>query len=240
MKRILTPVLCVAALCVLSCALALHVYASHDAPPQASETLPSDVHPNTLSRMPAVTPDDLTTPEDKQAYDHLVAAEPRFGKPSDGPLGGTGTRLHIPVVADAYRTALNNLREKNGVDEKYIELATMVACRESNNELEWLSHQGRATKLNSPEVIELIRNKQDPKSAGEKEKVIILFGREMTHDPKVSSKTFADMERLFGTRGTLAIALTMGYYENNASLFRAYDQHIAVGAKHPFPDVAEQ
>lgn len=204
---------------------------------QSVEKLPADIHSETLSRMPQAHKDEFTTDEDKQAYDHLISVEPRFGKPANGALGGTGTRLHLPVVADAYRTAWNDLRDKSGVEQKYMELATIVACRETNLELEWVAHQDITAKLNSPAVVEIVRNKQEPKGLEDKQRIIIQFGREMFEQPKVSSATFASMEKQFGQRGTLAIALMMGYYANNAFLFRAYDQRLDVGKKHPFPDV---
>jgi hypothetical protein len=204
---------------------------------QTAEKLPPDVHPDTLSRMAQTHREDLATDEEKAAYDHLIGIEPNFAKPVHAPLGGTGTRLMIPVVADAYRAAWNNLRSKNGVDQKYIELATMVACRESNGELEWVAHEDPAVKLNSRELIELIRNNQSVKGQGEKEEAIVEFGRQMSRGPRVTSKAFADMERLFGKKGTLDLILLMGYYENNALLLRAYDQHIDPSKKRPFPDV---
>jgi 4-carboxymuconolactone decarboxylase len=204
---------------------------------QMAGKLPPDIHPETLSRMPQAHRDEFTSDEDKQAYDHLISVESRFGKPSNGALGGTGTRLHLPVVADAYRTAWNNLRDKSGVEQKYMELATIVACRETNLDLEWVAHQDITAKLNSPEVVEIVRNKKDPKGLEEKQRIIIEFGREMFERPKVSSATFANMEKSFGQRGTLAIALMMGYYANNAFLFRAYDQRMDPGKENPFPDV---
>ena len=75
----------------------------------------------------------------------------------------------------------------------------------------------------------------------EKDQVLIEYGREIFEQPKVSSKTFADMERLFGRRGTLAMTLIMAHYTDNSILYRAYDQQIApveFGAgSRPFPDV---
>jgi hypothetical protein len=204
---------------------------------QTTAKLPPDIRPETLTRMPQATRDEFTAEEDREAFDHLVAAEPRFAKPSKGAMGGTGTRLHIPVVADAYRIALNHLREKCGLDLKYQELAVLVASRESNNEYEWSAHEKLSAKVLPRDIVEIVRNKQDAKGLGEKEETIIRFGREMHRDIRVSSKTFADMERLFGRRGTLAIALIMGYYENNALLFRAYDQRLNPSDKRPFPDV---
>lgn len=71
--------------------------------------------------------------------------------------------------------------------------------------------------------MEIVRNQQDTKGLEEKEALIIQFGRELFHQPKVSSKTFAGMERNFGKKGTLGITLTMGHYVSNALLMRAYD-----------------
>jgi hypothetical protein len=203
----------------------------------SAEKLPADVHPETLSRMPQATRDEFTSDEERQAFDHLVAAEPRYGRPSNGVLAATGTRLHIPVVADAYRTALHNLQQQNGLEQKYVELATIVASRESNGEEPWLSHEGAAVMLTSRAVVEIVRNKQDAKGLDEKEQAVIQLGREMFRGPKVSSKTFANMERLFGRKGTLAITLLMAHYETNTLLYRVYDQHLAPGTKRPFPDV---
>ena len=204
---------------------------------QAAEKLPPDVRPETLSRMPQAKRDQFTADEDKQAYDHLVGAEPRYAQPSNGALAATGTRLHIPVVADAYRTALQYLRSKSGVDPKYQELAVMVASREVDGEEPWNSHEEGAVKLNSRKLIEIIRNKQEAKGFGEREDTIIQFGREMFRQSRVSSQTFAHMEQLFGRKGTLAIVLLMGHYAENALLYRAYDQHMDAGLKRPFPDV---
>jgi carboxymuconolactone decarboxylase family protein len=215
---------------------------------QRAEKLPADVHPETLSRMPQATRDEFTTEEDRQAYDELVAAEPNFGKPINRSnpelvngtpqMGATGTRLHIPIVSRAYRTALSHLREKSGLEQRYRELAIMTANRESENEYEWDAHELTALKAGVPrEAIEIIRYKRDTKGLEEKDQAIIQFGREMLRGPKVSSKTFAQMERLFGRRGTLAITLFMIYYQDNALLFRAYDQRLDPGLKRPFPDV---
>jgi hypothetical protein len=202
-----------------------------------AEKLPADIHPETMSRVTQATRDELTSDEDKQAFDHLISVEPRFGKPISGAIGGTGTRLHLPVVADSYRTAWNYMRDKSGVDRKYMELATLVACRETDLELEWVAHEGPTAQLNSPAIVEIIRNRQGLKGLEDKQQAIIQFGREMFEQERVSSATFAQMQNLFGQRGTLGIALMMGYYANNAFLFRAYDQRLDPGKKRPFPDV---
>lgn len=130
----------------------------------------------------------------------------------------------------------NMLTKQCSVEPKYFEMTVLVATRESNNEVEWNDHEAIGIKLLTPEVVEIVRNKQDPKGLEEKEALIMQFGRELFHKPKVSSKTFADMERNFGRQGTLGISLVMGYYTASALLMHAYDQHTEPAGKRAFPD----
>lgn len=192
--------------------------------------LPPDIDPNTLSRMPRAKRDQFTAEDELKAYDQIAAMEPRFGATS-GAIGGTLTRIQLPTVALLYRDTLNELHAKSGVEKKYLELTIIVASRESNNATEWVAH----AKNVPPSLVEIVRNRKDVSGLDEKDATLIRFAREMAHDPKVSSKTFADMERLFGRRSTLAVALINSYYEASAMLFRAYDQQLNPGVPYPFP-----
>src|SRR5882672_6125702 len=93
----------------LACSRGAFAQQTPTSPPSA-EKFPPDIHSETMNRMPAATKDELTTDEEKQAYDRLVAVEPRFAKPQSG---GTGVRLHAPVVAETLRNAYNWLRERS-------------------------------------------------------------------------------------------------------------------------------
>jgi hypothetical protein len=202
------------------------------------DKLPPDVHPETFARIGWPTRDEFTTPEDLAAYDRAVAAAPQYAKPANGMIEGNGIRLHIPIVHIAYRDTVQNLNQKNGLDPHYSQLATLIGCRENNEELDWLNHEKQSAGKTLPrEVIEVVRNNKDTKGLDEKDQVLIEFGREIFRQPKVSSKTYADMERLFGKRGTLAMTLLMAHYTDDAILYRVYDQHLLPGTKRPFPDV---
>lgn len=206
-------------------------------PAAADDSVPPDVHPDTRARMGLATRSELTSPEDLAAWDHLLAMEPGFAHRENRAMGGTSIRMHIPVVADAYRTAWNDLLHKNDVDPKYMDLAILVACRETSVELEWVAHEKEVAKLDSPEIVEMLRYNREPKGLDEKQDAIVHFGREMFRNTKVSSATFERMQKDFGPRQTLAITLMMGYYANNAFLFRAYDQRLDKGTPRPFPDI---
>ncbi len=208
-------------------------------PSAQNVNLPPDVHPDTLSRMPRAHRDQFATDEEKQAFDRVAALSATVTA-TQGVMGPTGTRAQIPELAESYRLMFGMLQKKCGVEQKYFEEAALVATRESNNEVEWNDHEANGVKFLGADVVELIRNKQDPKGIDEKEALIIVFGRELFRQPfnRVSSKTFAQMEQTFGRQGTLGISLVMGYYTANALLMHAYDQHTDPARKRPFPDVA--
>jgi 4-carboxymuconolactone decarboxylase len=202
----------------------------------SAQNLPPDIHLESLSRMPRPKEADFATDAERQAFDRVADLTPTLKDPK-GALGPTGTRARNPELAETYRNLYKTLREKCGLEPKYFELTALVATRESNNEHEWLDHEAMGIKLLSPAVVDIVRNKKDYKGLEEKEALIIQFGREVFHHPRVSSRTFAEMERNFGVNGTLGISLVMGYYTANALLMHAYDQRVDLTKKRPFPDL---
>jgi hypothetical protein len=191
---------------------------------------PPDIRPDSLSRMPRPKRDDFTSDEDKQSFDRVLAFEAILREPS-GALGPTGTRAWIPQLAEEYRKLGRMVHEKGTMEPKYVELAALVAIREDNNPAEWGGHAINGTKLLGAKVVEVIQKEGDPSGLEDKKAaVMIQFGRELFHKPKVSSKTFAEMEQSFGRRNTLDVTLLMGYYDQNAVLYRAYDQQRAPNA----------
>jgi hypothetical protein len=195
---------------------------------------PPDIHPDSLSRMPRPKRDDFTTDEDKQSFDRVLAFEAILREPS-GALGPTGTRAWIPQLAEEYRKLGRMVHEKNTMEPKYVELAALVSIRESNNPSEWGGHAINGTKLLGAKVVEVIQKEGDLSGVEDrKAAVMIQFGRELFHQPVVSSKTFAEMEQNYGRRDTLDVTLLMGYYAQNGVLYRAYDQRRASSENPPW------
>ena len=191
---------------------------------QSAEQLPPDIRPETLSRMPRAKRDDFATDAEKQAFDRVMARSPK--QSVSRWLGPTGTRLQIPELAAVYQEQINMIRDKSGLEPKYRELTILVATRESESKDEWFDHEPDGIELLSAKVVDIIRNKQDTKGLEEKTAAIIQFGRELFREPKVSSKTFANLERNFGRRTALGITLLMSYYAQSGLLMRVYDQHM--------------
>lgn len=206
--------------------------------PASVEKLPPDVDPDSLSRMPRPKRSDFATEEERQAFDRVMTVQGEIDEKnnmqphgvivSKGWLGPTGTRAQIPEVAEVYKQLDQIIKDKSGLDRKYIELAILMATRESGEREEFLGHADRSIKghMLAPKVIEAIRNNLSTEGLDEKDAEVIQFGRELFRDPKVSSKTFAAVDKSFGRRGTLSLTLVMCYYESNGLLLRAYDQHL--------------
>ena len=158
----------------------------------------------------------------------MLALAPTFKNLPGTWLGPAGIRLQIPQLEVIYLEQMKMIRASTGLDEKYLEIATLVATREFNNKSEFLDHASRETtqKLVSLKIVEIIKNEEPTNGLGEKEAAIIRFGRELFHEPKVSPETFATMERLFGRKGTVSITLLMTHYSTNELLMRAYDSQL--------------
>lgn len=196
--------------------------------------LPADIYPDTFARAPLPKRADLTTDAERKAFD-VVA--PDGLKP--GPVPPNNLRLYFPIVAEHYRTGIRWLRENSGNDAKYMELAILVAVREADGQYEWTAHEAAAVKAGIPQsVVEVVRGKADAKvgvaGVTEKEEIVIRFGREMRRLPRVTSKTFADAEKLFGRKGTLALAMVMAHYAASSNLLHTYDAHWDPAKKPPF------
>jgi hypothetical protein len=190
---------------------------------QSAAKLPPDVHPDTLSRMPRPKREDFTSEEDKQIFDRVVATQPSI-KDKTGVLGPTGMRATVPAFGEEYRKLGRLVHTKNSLDPKMVELVSMVAVREADTPAEWGGHAMNGIKLLGPKVVEVIAYEEDTAGLDEKVALVINFGRQLFHQRRVSSRTFADMERTFGRNDTLDITLLMGYYLQNTLIYRAYDQ----------------
>ncbi len=78
----------------------------------------------------------------------------------------------------------------------------LIGARECDDEQDWNNHVKLSEKSLPRETVEVLKDRKDTKGLDEKDAAMIQFGREMFQQRNVSSKTFADMERLFGRRRT--------------------------------------
>jgi 4-carboxymuconolactone decarboxylase len=182
--------------------------------PQNQNSLPRDIHPTTLSRLPPVTAGDLD--EDAQ---RLLAARTNY-TPAPGPT-------HVTVYSPRELDLGIPSGEKSPVGPRYFQLAVLITAREIDQQYEWSSHEpaGRRQGLEQA-VIDVVKYNRDVAGLSDKDATLITFGRALFREHRVSSELWAKMVSHFGRQRTVQIMMIMGDYFRVGFMLNAVDQHL--------------
>jgi 4-carboxymuconolactone decarboxylase len=182
--------------------------------PQNQNSLPRDIHPTTLSRLPPVTAGDLD--EDAQ---RLLAARTNY-TPAPGPT-------HVTVYSPRDLDLGIPSGEKSPVGPRYFQLAVLITAREIDQQYEWSSHEpaGRRQGLEQA-VIDVVKYNRDVAGLSDKDATLITFGRALFREHRVSSELWAKMVSHFGRQRTVQIMMIMGDYFRVGFMLNAVDQHL--------------
>lgn len=194
--------------------------------------LPEDIHPDSLSRLPLLTRDEMDE-QGQRFYDSVVSPQSRTLVGLQGP---SGIWLHSPRLGERVRAANQYLRYESDLDRRLTEMAILVAARELGSQFEWTAHEPAALREGlEPKIIDVVKHGRSAAGLGTKEALIIAFGRELFRKRKVTSRTFARAVEVFGRRQVVNLAALMGNYAMTAVMFRAVDQHLRPGQKPLLP-----
>jgi 4-carboxymuconolactone decarboxylase len=188
-----------------------------------SSSLPADINPDSRARLPYLQRKDMDE-KTLPVFDTL----PGLGK--DGVLKGPlAFAAYNPGVAKALFD-LHNTAVAGTLNPHVRELAIMVACRETNYNLEWNGHEASALKNGvDARVLDVIRKRGALTGLDESDAVVIRFGRQMFTDKKVDSATFAKVVELYGKRGAMDMVAVMNTYAVSGFFGIAVDEHAAAG-----------
>jgi len=183
----------------------------------------SDLDPDSHARLPYLQRKDLDEASQK-IFDVLP------GKGKDDVLRGPlAFAAYNPGVAKALFD-LHNAAVGGTLNPHARELAIMVACRETNYNLEWNGHEATALKNGvDAKTIDVIRKKGALTGLDEKDAVVIRFGRQMFTDKKVDSATFAKLVEIYGKKGAMDVVAVMNTYAVSGFYVIAVDEHAAPG-----------
>src|SRR5215470_6217724 len=139
----------------------------------------SDLDPDSHARLPYLQRKDMNE-ADQKIFDVLP------GRGQDGVLRGPlAFAAYNPGVAKALFD-LHNAAVGGTLNPHVRELAIMVACRETNYNLEWNGHEAAALKNGvDAKVLDVIRKRSPLTGVTEADAVVIRFGRQMFTDKKV-------------------------------------------------------
>jgi hypothetical protein len=167
---------------------------------QAQNTLPPDIHPVTLSRLPPVTPEDL----DEEGR-RLLAARTNY-TPGPGPT-------HITVYRPRDRDLGIPSGEKSPVGPRYFQLAVLIAAREIDQQYEWSAHEPAGLRQGLEQsVIDVVKYDKAVAGLSDKDATMITFGRALFREHRVSSELWQKMVGHFGRQHTVDIMSIMGDY----------------------------
>jgi len=190
---------------------------------QAPNSLPRDIHPVTLSRLPPVTAGDL----DEEGQ-RLLAARTNF-TPGPGPN-------HITIYSPRERDLGIPSGEKSPVGPRYFQLAVLIIAREIDQQYEWSAHEpaGRRQGLEQA-VIDVVKYNRDVAGLSDKDATLITFGRTLFREHQVSSELWEKMVSHFGRQRTIQLMMIMGDYFRVGFMLNAVDQHLPPGREALLP-----
>src|SRR5262245_62975196 len=150
-------------------------------PQTAQPTLPQDLTPVTLSRLPPVTPEDL----DEEGRKLLEKS------PQTNPGPGPG---HVTIYSPNSRSLGVPTGANSPVGPRYFQLAVLIMAREIDQQYEWSAHEPAGLKQGLEQsVIDVVKNNRDVAGLADKDATLITFGRTLYREHKVSSELWQKM-----------------------------------------------
>ncbi len=184
----------------------------------------ADLDAESRARLPHLKKSDMDA-KGQKIFDTLPGA----GK--DGVLRGPlAYAAYNPAVAQALYDLHNAAVPGGTLDARTRELAILVACRETNYNLEWSAHEALGLKSGlDAKLIDVVRYNRPLAGLNEKDATVIRFGRQMFHDKKVDSGTFAKAVEFWGKRGAMDMVAVMNTYAVSGYFAIAVDEQAPEG-----------
>src|SRR5271170_4590439 len=122
-------------------------------------SLPKDIDPQSFSRLPVLTRDDMKDDDSKRIYDMLAGGQ---GK-TVGVTGPAAISLYSPKVAESIQMLNQYLRFHGVLKARDFEVAILVVAREFDQQYEWSGHEmgARAAKVPQPLIDAIKYNKSE-------------------------------------------------------------------------------
>jgi len=207
---------------VAALAIASTVVAQEKKPDAQQASLPPDINPVTLSRLPPISRNDLDA-DGQKVFDARTNTTP-----APGPGHVT---IYSPKVAEAYGALGRALGVPSGatfpLGNRVYQLVVLITAREIDQQYEWSAHEpaGLRAGLEQP-VIDVVKYDRDVAGLAEKDATLIRFLRTLLREHKVGSELWAAMVADFGRQRTIEIMALMADYFTVGTMMNAVDQHL--------------
>jgi 4-carboxymuconolactone decarboxylase len=191
-------------------------------PPQMKQFLPlpftppDDILPDSRSRIPVDNPNQPVGQPQAQGE---PAASGLYRRTLAPPPTG-------PASMGRFAAGLKSLESSQG--RALMALAVLITAREYDEQYDWTMNELAARQDGlDPAVIDIVRLRKPLAGLGEKETVLIQFGRELFGKHYVTAETYARAKQLFGQRDLSDFVVgLMAPHAREATLLTAFDQHL--------------
>ena len=196
----------------------------------AKAAWPKDVHRDSGYRLPYPKREDMDE-AGKKVYDQLIVGN------NVGMVGPFGVQMYSPQYQAIVRQLNQFLRsDAAGLTPHVQEVSVLIACRESNADFEWTAHEGLAQKAGvDQKVIDAIKFRKGTEGLPDEDAALIQLGREIYKQKKVSSETFAHVNKLYGPSKLVNIVGLMGFYSTAAAELETFGFEMPAGQKSLLP-----
>jgi 4-carboxymuconolactone decarboxylase len=182
-------------------------------------------------RLPALTPKDLDGAQ-RELYDSLLANEiPPFDKAgvevvaADGSLLGPFNPLLLnPALGAAQIGVFRADKASTSLSARVHEIVILTVGAAWASEYELYAHRivGRRTGL-SEDVIQSLVSRRPPDLEDEQEASAYEFTRQLAHEHRIDSETYARAVEAFGPKGLVDIVMLIGLYLTVCAIINAFD-----------------
>ena len=186
-------------------------------------TLPADIHPVTLSRLPPIDRAELDA-------DGQKALDARATPPMPAPGPG-----HVTVWSPRSTEGLGLIGRALGVPRgdtfplgaRLYQLVVLITAREIDQQYEWSAHEPAGLRVGLEQsVIDVVKFDRDVTGLADKDATVIRFFRALLREHKVSSDLWAKMVAGFGRQRTIDMMMLMADYFTVGTMMNAVDQHL--------------
>jgi hypothetical protein len=193
-------------------------------PPQMKQflplpfALPDDIHADSRSRLPLVRNQNQNTQAMPTLYSRSLEPE------------GTG-----PGQLARHGAGLKSLDASAG--RRLMDLAILATAREFDQQFDWTINEIAAKQDGlEPAIIAIVRDRKALTGMGEKEAVIVEFGRELLGKHLVSAETYAHALNVFGERDLVDFVNLMAQRSRDDAVLIGFDQRLPATQKPLLPE----
>jgi 4-carboxymuconolactone decarboxylase len=186
-------------------------------------TLPPDINPQTLSRMPPINRAELDA-EGQKALDARATAPMPAPGPGAVTVWSPRSTEGLGVIGRALGVPRGDTFPLGG---RLYQLIVLITAREIDQQYEWSAHEPAGLRAGlEPSVIDAVKYDRDVAGLAEKDALVIRYFRALLREHRVSSELWASMVKTFGRQRVVDMMMLMADYFTVGTMMNATDQRL--------------